>query len=381
MTATPPIAPGRRSFVTLDALRGVAAIMIVIRHAPPFLWQNPYGPTGVFWESYLAVDFFFALSGFVLAHAYGDRLQRDMTVGRFFAIRMIRLYPLYFLACAISVIFVTGRVIAGKLSLAAATPDVVTALLFLPNPASSGMLFPLNSPAWSLFDEIVANLVFATVARHLTPRILTAIVGIAAVALYGSSVSGWFGFGTALGATLDGGTLWSSIGAGFLRVTFSFFAGVLVYRVRAMISWRPRLSPLVLTGTLILVLGCWPTGDFQTTFDITATLLLFPALIFIGANSNPRPEGERLFAWMGAISYAIYVLQMPIYAWCIYASYTVALRRTGTYDHISRGWGVASIILVVVVAIMADRWFDRPVRRRLTRVLNLGRGVDRVMAD
>ncbi len=372
MTAAPPTAPSRREFITLDALRGVAAIMIVIRHAPPFLWQNPAGPTGLFWESYLAVDFFFALSGFVLAHAYGGRLGHGMTVRRFVMVRMVRLYPLYFLACAIGIVFVTGRLVAGKTGLATATPDVVSALLFLPNPSSPNMLFPLNSPAWSLFDEIVANFIFAVVATYLTTRRLAVFAAIAAVALGVSSARGWFGFGTALGATMDGGTLWHSIGAGLLRVAFSFSAGVLVHRFRGMIAWRPRLPPAVLMGGLILVLGCGPTGRFQTGFDIAATLVLFPAMIFLGADSKPGLRAERLFAWMGAISYPIYVLQMPIYAWCIYVSYSIALRRTGSYEHISRLWGIASVVLVVAVAIAANRWFDQPVRRWLTGRLNRG---------
>ncbi len=369
--------PAQREFVTLDGLRGVAAIMIVIRHAPPFLWQNLTGPTGVFWESYLAVDFFFALSGFVLAHAYGVRLEHGMTVRRFFMVRMVRLYPLYLLACAIGIVFVAGRLVAGKTGLPAAAPDVISALLFLPNPTSPSMLFPLNSPAWSLFDEIAANLVFAVTARHLTTRRLAAFVAVAAVALGVSSAFGWFGFGTALGATMDGGTLWHSIGAGLLRVAFSFSAGVLLYRLRGMTAWRPRLPPTLLVGILILTLGCGPTGGLQSIYDIVSTLVLFPTMIFIGADNNPGPRAERAFAWMGAISYPIYVLQMPIYAWCIYVSYSIALRRTGSYEHIPRLWGMASVVLVVAVAIAANRWFDQPVRRWLTAVLNRGHGADR----
>ena len=377
MTAAQETAPGRREFIALDGLRGVAAIMIAIRHAPPFLWQNLTGPAGLFWESYLAVDFFFVLSGFVLAHAYGARLGHTMTVRRFFMVRMVRLYPLYFLACTTAIVFAAGRVAAGKTGLAAVAPDVVSALLFLPNPASPTMLFPLNSPAWSLFDEIVANLVFAVAARHLTTRRLAAFVAVAAVALGVSSACGWFGFGTALGATMDGGTLWHSVGAGLLRVAFSFSAGVLIYRLRAMTAWRPRLPPAVLMGALILVLGFGPTGRFQTGFDIAAAMVLFPAMTLIGADSNPGRRAERAFAWMGAISYPVYALQMPIYAWCIYVSYSIALRRTGSYDHISRLWGMASVVLVVAVAIAANRWFDQPVRRWLTGLLNRGRRAGR----
>ena len=75
----------RRSFVTLDGLRGIAALAVVTRHAPYF--RNP------FFESYLAVDFFFVLSGFVLAHAYGQRLRGNLSILDFVKIRIVRLYP------------------------------------------------------------------------------------------------------------------------------------------------------------------------------------------------------------------------------------------------------------------------------------------------
>jgi hypothetical protein len=104
-----PYGQGKREFTTLDGMRGIAALAVVTRHAPLYFEsvsifvQSPMAKApiavGPFFESYLAVDFFFALSGFVLAHAYGHRLATGMSPGRFMAIRLIRLYPLYVVAC------------------------------------------------------------------------------------------------------------------------------------------------------------------------------------------------------------------------------------------------------------------------------------------
>jgi peptidoglycan/LPS O-acetylase OafA/YrhL len=106
---------GQRAFTTLDGLRGIAALAVLTRHAPEFFGAfsiyvaspetGELTPVGPFFESYLAVDFFFALSGFVLSHAYGKRLQNEMSALSFMAVRLVRLYPLYLLALAISVSF------------------------------------------------------------------------------------------------------------------------------------------------------------------------------------------------------------------------------------------------------------------------------------
>ena len=89
-----------RTFITLDGLRGVAALAVATRHAP-FLWQAGH-PTGFLYESYLSVDFFFVLSGFVLAYAYDERFRTGMSARQFMSARLIRLYPLYLFAFLIS---------------------------------------------------------------------------------------------------------------------------------------------------------------------------------------------------------------------------------------------------------------------------------------
>jgi peptidoglycan/LPS O-acetylase OafA/YrhL len=107
-----PAATRRHSFVILDALRGVAAAAVVTVHAPLFFHSvatpgsvpdaSGHAPmTGPLFEAYLAVDFFFLLSGFVLAHAYGEKLNDGMTSCQFMRCRLIRLYPLYLLALVI----------------------------------------------------------------------------------------------------------------------------------------------------------------------------------------------------------------------------------------------------------------------------------------
>jgi peptidoglycan/LPS O-acetylase OafA/YrhL len=104
----PGVTDGRHQFVLLDGLRGVAALAVVVTHALYFFPPTPM--------AYLAVDFFFMLSGFVLAHAYGERLRQGMTAGRFMAIRLIRLYPLYALGSALYLPFLWRGIESGTIS-------------------------------------------------------------------------------------------------------------------------------------------------------------------------------------------------------------------------------------------------------------------------
>src|SRR5665213_808430 len=194
-----------RSFVTLDGLRGIAALAVVTRHAPAFfsfisIYVLPLDgskvpiPVGPFRESYLAVDFFFALSGFVLAHAYGDRLRGGMSATRFMTIRLIRLYPLYFLALLISLPLFLWGFARGGIAPTYPMSNWLFAVLFLPSLASPNALFPLNYPAWSLFFELLANAAFGLIGRHLENTLLLSIVMFSGLVLLFSVYFGWLGF-------------------------------------------------------------------------------------------------------------------------------------------------------------------------------------------
>ena len=137
----------RRAFHTLDGLRGVAALLVVSRHA------GPLGAGVSFPESFLAVDLFFLLSGFVIAYAYDGRLARPGFAGQFLGIRLIRLYPLYLLGIAVGACYRLGSVLghtegltAGRLGAA-----VLAGVLLWPStPFTSASSSDLDGPTWTL---------------------------------------------------------------------------------------------------------------------------------------------------------------------------------------------------------------------------------------
>ena len=365
------MADGYRSFVTLDGMRGIAAIAIVTRHAPDFfqsisLFTYPEGrapyPIGPFFEGYLAVDFFFVLSGFVLAYAYGERLRAGMTAGEFMSLRLVRLYPLYLLAVALSAITALPDLAHASFRGVVAL-NLVAAALFLPSPTNYD-LFPFNVPAWSLFFELAANAVLGVAGRRASARALAAFVAIAGGLLICAVVAGVLGFRTVGFGAMDHGYEWTTLGAGILRVAYSFPAGILVYVIWA--RWRPsRNVPwLVVVGALMAILVANPPATYRAAFDLTATVLVFPCLVWLGASSAATGWSARVFTRLGFASYALYILHAPLYS--LVSALLTAADIVGPF-----AWptAVVYILCVLAVAIAVDAWFDQPVRRLLARAM------------
>lgn len=357
-----------RTFVALDGLRGVAAIMVALRHAP-FLWAIPATPTGWMRNSYLAVDLFFVLSGFVLEHAYGRRFREGMSLRAFMLARLQRLYPLYALAFILALPFLFGQLRDGALGPAQAMIEFLCGALMLPTPNFAhpqADLYPLNFAAWSLFFELLANLLFAAFGRRLGTKSLIWLVGGSALALVVCAMAGWLGFGIEVDkrGVLGGGPSWETFGAGGLRVVFSFFAGVLIYRFHE----RMRLPPASLgaaVAAFAVVTGILALG-FSANIDLPATLLsvitIFPLAIITCARFDPRKGAlKNTMQALGLLSYGLYVLQGVMF----YAVEFVA-ENLG----IESAWiGLLAVPVVAVIAYAATVFIDLPARRRMKQAL------------
>jgi len=334
----------------LDGLRGVAAIGVMMRHTV----------TGVsdVWLSggYLAVDLFFVLSGFVLAHSYEKKFAKGMGVGGFMYARLVRLYPLYIVGMAITV--------AGVLaSWAAHMPIVWTARdlglaalfngLFLPSPLTVAHLereFPLDLPAWSLFFELVINFFYVLTWRWLSNRVLLAICAVGGTVFAMSC----FAHGSA-----DIGADWSTFWAGFARIAYSFPAGILIYRTSKRLA-PVSVNPWILLVALAVILQVPANGPYRGLYDAAIVLAGFPLLVILGGAAKESDAGRPVFAFLGLTSYAIYVLHVP--------TYTIAERVCWKLLHIQNvvpwlGFGV--VTLVIAGSWVLDRYYDVPVRKWL----------------
>ena len=297
-------------FVVLDGLRGVAAICVVIFHFSEMV----IGDYSKLWigHGYLAVDFFFCLSGFVVGYAYDDRMA-TMGLGAFFKARLIRLHPMVVLGTVVGLIafYVNPSGIPpgygpGKMAVVFAA-----SILMVPYGAihdGGRSLFGLNAPSWSLFWEYVANLIFALVLYRIRRGALIALTLIMAVVLCWASHRA---------GNLYGGWSTRSFWDGGVRIAFSFPAGLLVYRMH----WRLR-TPLgfVALSILLILAFAMPYAQGAWIRETLVIMLGFPLLVALGAGANLTPKMERLCSVSGDLSYPLYMTHYAvIWIWGDYA--------------------------------------------------------------
>lgn len=344
---------GRRQYQTLDGLRGVAALSVVVLHTPHFFggWNLPY--------SFLSVDLFFVLSGFVLAAAYEARLRSGiMTAGSFFRIRLIRLYPLYLLGTLLGVPVAlmalkyggNGLSVDWSLRLFMASLPLSILMLPMPTAGSDGFLYPFNPVLWSIFFEIVVNLLYAWSVKPLADtRKLIALVGVSAAALVAYAVQA---------DTLNAGATWFTFMGGASRMMFSFFCGVLIYRFRRPGRIHSSSLALMLLALLLLVLGV-PHTNLSA---IAAVLLLFPAIALLASSVEPGKALQRTFGWLGGTSYAVYALHKPLYQILLGILIIASPVRP---ESMSPWIGIAYLFVVFAGCMLVDRFYDAPLRQFL----------------
>ncbi len=344
------IAP-RHRFVVLDGMRGVAALAVITDHVHAPLTE------ALLPGRYLAVDFFFVLSGFVMAHVYGARLASGLSPWAFLRLRAIRFYPLYILAAVMGGALMALHALHGwnEATLPHVAGSMLFAAAFLPTPPAVSIWpdapFPLNGPSWSLFFELFINAVFAFIILWLTPRraALIALGGAAALVAY-STLTG----------ELGGGFRWSNFLGGFARVTLGFFAGVCIYQMRGKVR-APVLPAVAGFAVLLATMMIHAPGPSRIVVDMIASIVVFPLLVMTCADSKASGAFAGACAWMGLISYGVYVLHVPLWGWLRVLMGAVGVTLPDIGDV------VAVALLAVAAAWFLDKVYDAPVRRWLSR--------------
>jgi len=349
----------QRSFLTLDALRGVAAIAVIMAHTAALLGFVAPRP-------YLAVDFFFMLSGFVLTFAYQEQLDAGWSTFAFFKTRIARLYPLYILGLALGALFIIPQdhMRYGQFSGLMEAALLLLGIFFLPAPfdlAGRQDAFPFNAPSWSLFFEIIGNIVHAMLLRRRSFRFL-----VVATALFGLL----FLFSAEKMNSVFIGVRHSEILVGLSRMLFSYTMGILLFRVWQTGKMRVSISPFLCALLLLVALLVPLPGAFRLRTDLSVIFLFFPVLLFVSANSQPPPQLNGLFRGLGISSYAVYVLHVPI---GMYFEHVWNLIRPGQMAHDAPWPGIVFIALILAIAPLVDRVYDQPARAFLRRKLLGGR--------
>lgn len=321
-------------------------------------------------HGYLAVDFFFLLSGFVVAYAYDDRWGK-MTQWDFYKRRLIRLQPMVIMGSIIgAILFYTQG--GGMFPLINATPVwkmllmmVVgfTMIPILPSMDIRGWqeMHPLNGPAWSLFFEYIANILYALFVRRFSKTLLTVFVVIFAGLLVNYLITGPQG-------DVIGG--WSvdktQLNIGFTRLLYPFFAGVLLSRVGKLIHVK---GAFVVSSLLIIIVLFMPRigGPQQLwmngLYEAFVIIFMFPLIVAIGAGGNITGKlGTKVCKFLGDISYPIYITHYPLIY--LYTAWVVDNKEPMGY---SLRFGLLVLIISVAIAYACLKLYDEPVREWLRK--------------
>ncbi len=340
-----------RRYYLLDAMRGIGAIAVMQFHAAAIFNISQSG--------YLAVDFFFALSGFIIAFKYETRLLSGFGVKDFILARLRRLYPLYALGMILgSVLFIYKSQTEGANWFIEFPAYFVTNALMLPAPTWWQNFFPLNEPSWSLFFEMAINIVFALVLFRWPTKTLSAVALLAAplliaACLYENNLGGW---------------MWSTFHIGVLRVLFSFVCGIIVFRLFSarspVATWWSLLPLLALVGVLYI-----PHDEaLGLALALPSIVIISPLLLIAGARTDVPRVLQPVAAFLGTISYPLYALHMPILR-----VYQFVAHKIGFEGPVSMlVFTVMMIIMAYVLNLLVLRFMAQPfVSRAWSQVENM----------
>lgn len=371
--------PSKPRYEILDGLRGVAAAIVLLYH---HFEVNGLGlTTSPINHGYLAVDFFFILSGYVVGYAYDDRWNR-MSTWTFFKRRLVRLHPMIVLSTLVGLLFFyfgTGDMFplvsetpVGKLLVVA-----LLGLLMIPVPVSMDVrgwaeVSPINGSGWTLYFEYFANIIYALFIRRF-PRWLLALFVAASAFLTLNVALGWDVFGT-LGERP--GTAYTMVGGwaltapeltiGFTRLLFPFFAGLLLSRM----GWKIRVRGGFLWCSLLLVVllamprvGGEAHGLWNGMYEAACILLFFPVVVLMGAGSVTTGRTAKACKFLGDISYPLYITQYPIVFTLLGGWISNTPDATSAQVLFT---SIMSYLFCFAAAYASLKLYDEPVRRWLT---------------
>ncbi|MEH6304307.1 acyltransferase [Olivibacter sp. CPCC 100613] len=369
--ASAAFADTKPHYILLDGLRGVAALMVIWYHVFEAFATSAIDQR--FNHGYLAVDFFFILSGFVIGYAYNDR-WKTMKTKDFIKRRLIRLHPMVVIGAILGAItfYIQGNVKwdGSQVSLSMLMLALLINLFLIPAAPGSGAevrgngeMYPLNGPSWSLFFEYIGNILYALFIRRLSTKALSVLVLLAGIGLASFAVFNFSGYGhLGVGWTMADHNL---IG-GFLRLLFSFSAGVLMSRKFKPI---PIKGAFLLCSLAIVVLLSIPhVGGAQALwmngiYDAVCTTLIFPLLVYLGASGNTTDKrSTKICKFLGDISYPLYMVHYPF----MYLFYAWVWRENLTFAHI---WPITLLLFSgnILLAYLCLKFYDEPLRKWLSK--------------
>lgn len=364
------ISVNKPRYEVLHALRGTAALIVLIYHLFEGFASSP--KTQFFNHGYLAVPFFFMLSGFVIGYAYDDRWA-NMTTRQFIVRRFVRLHPMVLMGALLGLVsyilqgsvdwngnFVPiGWVLLSFVCTVCMIPAIPNTNLDI---RGFGELYPMNGPYWSLFVEYLGNLIYVLILRRLNNKTLTAVVVISGLYVLYYCISNGSGNGNlGIGWTMNDNYLID----GILCMIFFFSCGLVISRVSDKFRFNTKYM-FAISSVLLFVLLAMPYMDMTEgmewkngLYEALVVLIVFPCIIiFASRNSLESSFGRKICEIAGDISYPVYAIHYP----SMYLFYSWVWKNNYTFSQV---WyvGVFVIILNIVLAYVLMHLYDNPIRK------------------
>ena len=362
-------------YALLDGLRGVAALLVVWYHIfEGFQFAGNKPVIDFINHGYLAVDFFFILSGFVVGYAYDNRWGKTLTLGGFFRRRLIRLQPM---VCMGAVIGAASFLLSGMerwdgthATLWLTFLAFVCGCLMLPalprmprEVRGNGEMFPLNGPCWSLFFEYVGNIVYALFIRRLSTRLLALLSFALCCALAWFAVTDQSGYGSiGVGWTVDR----TNILGGSLRMLCPFTMGLLLSRIFKPIHYAR--GAFWTSAALLLIIFHVPyihsdgALSLNGIFEAACIIAVFPLVVWYAASGKTTDiASTRICRFLGDISYPLYIVHYPL----MYAFYMWLIKTHQYTLHETWPAALAAVSASIILAWLCLKLYDMPVRKWL----------------
>ena len=362
-------------YALLDGLRGVAALLVVWYHVfEGFQFAGNKPVIDFINHGYLAVDFFFILSGFVVGYAYDSRWGKTLTLGGFFRRRLIRLQPMVIMGAVIGAasFLISGmeRWDGTHATLWLTFLAFVCGCLMLPalpgmprEVRGNGEMFPLNGPCWSLFFEYVGNIVYALFIRRLSTRLLALLSFTLCCALTWFAVTDQSGYGSiGVGWTVDR----TNILGGMLRMLCPFTMGVLMSRLFKPL--RQARGAFWTSAALLLIIFHIPyiysdgALSLNGVFEAACIIAVFPLVVWYAASGKTTDiASTRICRFLGDISYPLYIVHYPL----MYAFYMWLIKTRQYTLHETWPAALAAVTASIILAWLCLKLYDMPVRKWL----------------
>ncbi len=369
----------------LDGLRGVAALVVLVYHLFEAVAFAAGAAEQEMYHGFIAVDFFFVLSGFVMGYAYDEKLRTgELSTGGFIKRRMIRLHPMVVMGVLIGVICFAiqgctlwpaeGAQVGEHVTMSMLMIAMLFALFLIPLPTSMDVrgnteAFPLNGPHWSLFFEYIGSLLYVLMLRKLPTKYLKIWVAVMAVALFVNAINSDYN-SIAYG--------WSSepynLFGGSLRLLFAYPAGLLMARIfkerqvkvqegrfyhsfwfNALVLLALMLVPSLSTLTGIKVLN--------PLYQCFCVCICFPLIVVNAAKGQVSGWRKEVVSFVGRLSYPLYAVHYPLIYLYIHWIYT----DQHPFGEAFWATPVCIAFIAIVLGTLCLKFYDEPLRKWLSK--------------